>query len=207
MKPIFIRREMPGDYREVENLTREAFWNVYRPGCDEHYIVHILRNHEDFIPELDLVMEKEGRIIGHILYMRAEIRADGGRVVPVMSFGPISIAPDEQRKGYGKALLDESLARAAAMGAGAVCIEGNIAFYGHCGFAVAGARGIRYYAEPEREIVPYFLLRELKPGYLDGVTGVYRPSEGYFVDAREAEAFDAQFPPKIRRKLPGQLFE
>ena len=78
MNPILIRREMPGDYREVENLTREAFWNVYRPGCDEHYIVHILRNHEDFIPELDLVMEKEGRIISHILYMRAEIRADGG---------------------------------------------------------------------------------------------------------------------------------
>ena len=190
MNPILIRREMPGDYREVENLTREAFWNVYRPGCDEHYIVHVLRNHEDFIPELDLVMEKEGRIIGHILYMRAKIRADDGRVVPVMSFGPISIAPDEQRKGHGKALLD-----------------GNIAFYGHCGFAVAGARGIRYYAEPEREIVPYFLLRELKPGYLDGVTGVYLPSEGYFVDAREAEAYDAQFPPKIRRKLPGQLFE
>ena len=76
MKPILIRREMPGDYREVENLTREAFWNVYRPGCDEHYIVHILRNHEDFIPELDLVMEKEGRIIGHILYMRARRSGD-----------------------------------------------------------------------------------------------------------------------------------
>ena len=146
----------------------------------------------------------EGRAVGFALFFH-NFSTFLGRAGIYLE--DLFVLPQERGKGYGKALLDESLARAAAMGAGAVCIEGNIAFYGHCGFAVAGARGIRYYAEPEREIVPYFLLRELKPGYLDGVTGVYRPSEGYFVDAREAEAFDAQFPPKIRRKLPGQLFE
>ena len=112
---IQIRRETPADYRAVEELTREAFWNVYRPGCSEHYVVHCLRDRPEFVPELDLVMERNGELIGHILYVRAEIQADDGRRIPVMAFGPISIRPDCQRQGLGKALLDESLERARAL--------------------------------------------------------------------------------------------
>lgn len=203
---LTIRRETPADHDNVEHLTREAFWNVYRPGCTEHYVVHVLRQDPDFVPELDLVMERDGDLIGHVLYMRAKIAADDGREIPVMTFGPISIRPDLQRQGLGKYLLDCSMERAAALGAGALCIEGNLEFYGKSGFVVAGTKGIRYHGAPEEELVPYFLLKELRPGYLDGVTGVYHTPQGYFVDEAAAEAFDQNFPPREKLKLPGQLF-
>lgn len=200
-----IRKETKSDYRAVEELTREAFWNVYRPGCLEHYVLHQFRDRPEFVKELDFVMEKDGRIIGHIMFVRAEILADDGRIIPIMTFGPISIHPDFQRKGYGKALLDFALDKAAQMGAGAVCMEGNIDFYSNCGFDVASKSGIHYYAEPREEYVPYFLLKQLKDGFLDGVTGVYKTPEGYFVSEQDAEKFDSQFPPKVKLKLPGQL--
>lgn len=200
-----IRREVPADYREVENLTREAFWNVYRPGCLEHYVLHCYRDRPDFVPELDLVMEKDGRIIGHVMYARAEIALDGGGVLPIMTFGPISILPELKRQGCGKALLDYSMAQAKAMGAGALCIEGNIDFYGKSGFVVAGTKGVHYYAEPREAEVPYFLAKELEDGFLNGVSGVYHTPQGYFVDEAEAEEFDKLFPPKQKLKLPGQL--
>ena len=203
---IIIRRETAADYAAVERLTREAFWNVYSPGCTEHYVVHVLRKDPAFVPELDLVMELNGQLIGHVMYMRAKITADDGRELPVMTFGPISIHPDFQRRGLGKRLLDESMERARELGAGALCIEGNIAFYGKSGFVVAGTRGIRYHGEPEQEMVPYFLLKELRAGFLDGVTGVYHTPQGYYVDETEAETFDRNFPPKEKLKLPGQLF-
>ena len=203
---IIIRQETPADYAAVEHLTREAFWNVYRPGCLEHYVVHVLRNDSAFVPELDLVMERNGQLIGHVMYMRAKITADDGRELPVMTFGPISIHPDFQRRGLGKRLLDESMERARELGAGALCIEGNIAFYGKSGFVVAGTKGIRYHGEPEQEMVPYFLMKELRPGFLDGVTGVYHTPQGYYVDETAAEDFDRNFPPKKKLKLPGQLF-
>ena len=104
-----IRQETPEDYQNVELLTREAFWNVYRPGCIEHYIVHQYRCREDFVPELDFIMEKDGVIIGHIMYVNAEILSDNGQRIPIMTFGPLSIAPEHQRKGYGKTLLDFSM--------------------------------------------------------------------------------------------------
>lgn len=200
-----IRKETAADYRAVENLTREAFWNVYRPGCTEHFVLHQFRDRPEFVKELDLCLETAGQIIGHVMFVRAEITADNGRILPIMTFGPISIHPDFQRRGYGKILLDYALEKAAQMGVGAVCMEGNIAFYGNCGFDIASKSEIHYYAEPREAVVPYFLLKQLQEGFLDGVTGIYRTPAGYFVDDAEAEAFDRQFPPKVKRKLPGQL--
>ncbi|MEA5152146.1 MAG: N-acetyltransferase [Oscillospiraceae bacterium] len=201
-----IRRETESERREVENLTREAFWNVYRPGCTEHYVLHCFRDRSDFVPELDLVMEKDGRLIGHVMYVRSHIDADDGRSVPIMTFGPISIAPEYKRRGYGSVLLRRSMDMAREMGAGALAITGNIGFYGKSGFVVASTLGIHYYAEPREAEVPYFLARELEPAYLDAVSGVYRDPEGYFVDDGEAEAFDRQFPPREKLRLPGQLW-
>ena len=204
-KDCIIRNETAEDYRAVENLTREAFWNVYRPGCTEHYILHRFRDRPEFVKELDLCLLLSGRIIGHIMFARAEIKADNGNILPVMTFGPMSIHPEFQRRGYGKILLDHALKKAAEMGAGAVCIEGNMAFYGKCGFDIASKSGIHYYAEPRENIVPYFLLKQLRTGFLDGITGVYKPPAGYFADEAEAEEFDKLFPPKVKLKLPGQL--
>ncbi len=182
-----------------------AFWNVYRPGCTEHYVLHVLRDDPAFVPELDFVMEADGKLIGHVMYMRSEIHADDGRVIPAMTFGPISIAPAYQRQGYGAILLRHSMEEARKMGAGALLITGNIDFYGKSGFVEASTRGIHYFAEPRDAEVPYFLLCELEPGFLTGVTGAYKDPEGYFVNEADAETFDAQFPPREKLKLPGQL--
>lgn len=200
-----IRLETPQDYAEAENLARESFWNVYRPGCLEHYVLHCLRDDPDFVPALDFVMEKDGRIIGQNMFMRAWIAADDGRNIPIMTMGPICIAPAYKRRGYGKMLLDYSLEKAGECGAGALCFEGNIDFYGKSGFTYASEFGIRYHGLPEGADASFFLCKELIPGYLDGITGVYATPRGYFVDEAEAEAFDRQFPPKVKLKLPGQL--
>ena len=201
-----IRLEKKEDYREVENLVREAFWNVYRPGCSEHYVIHVLRDDPAFVRELDFVMEKDGVLIGQNLFMRAHIDADDGRVIPVLTMGPIGIAPAYKRQGYGKKLLDFSLERAAALGYGAVLFEGNIGFYGHSGFRYARSFGIRYHDLPEGADDSFFLGRELIPGYLEGVTGVYRTPQGYYVSDAEVEDFDRAFPPKEKLRLPGQIF-
>jgi len=201
-----IRLERKEEHREVENLVRESFWNVYRPGCLEHYVLHCLRSDEAFVPELDFVMEQNGELIGQNMFMIAEICADDGKTVPILTMGPICIAPGKKRQGFGKILLDYSLEKAAQMGFGAVCFEGNIDFYGKSGFTFARAFGIRYHGLPEGEDDSFFLCKELIPGYLKGIIGEYATPKGYFVDEAEAEAFDQMFPPKEKLRLPGQLF-
>lgn len=203
---LVIRLEKEDEYREVENLVRDSFWNVYRPGCLEHYVLNQLRNDSAFVPELDFVMLLDGEIIGQNMFMRAEITADDGRSVPIMTMGPICIKNELKRKGYGKILLDYSLQKAAELGCGALCFEGNIDFYGKSGFRQASEFGIRYHGLDEGEDASFFLCKELIPGYLDGVTGEYVPPEGYFVDEKAAEEFDRQFSYKEKKKLPGQIF-
>ena len=201
-----IRLEKKEDWRETENLIREAFWNVYRPGCSEHFVIHQLRNEPAFINELDFVMEQNGRIIGQNMFMKTVIDSDDGTVIDVLTMGPICIAPDIQRKGYGKVLLDYSLDKAAELGFGAVLFEGNIKFYGKSGFDFASKFGIRYHDLPEDADSSFFLCKELISGYLDGVSGVYQTPQGYYVDDADVEQFDKQFPYKEKLKLPTQLF-
>jgi len=201
-----IRLEKKAEHRAVENLVREAFWNVYRPGCSEHYVIHVLRGDPAFVKELDFVMEKDGELIGQNMFMRTVIEADDGRVIPVLTMGPIGITPERKRQGYGKRLLDCSLEKAAAMGFGAVLFEGNIGFYGKSGFDYARKFGIRYHDLPEGADDSFFLCKELIPGYLDDVTGVYQTPQGYYVDDADVEAFDKAFPPKEKLRLPGQIF-
>ncbi|MDO4176901.1 MAG: N-acetyltransferase [Bacillota bacterium] len=203
---IEIRLEREEEYREVENLVRESFWNVYRPGCLEHYVLNQLRTDPDFVKELDFVMLLDGRIIGQNMFVRTSIKADDGREIPIMTMGPICISPKLKRKGYGKMLLDYSLAKAAQLGCGALCFEGNIDFYGKSGFTYASEYGIRYHGLPEGEDASFFLCKELISGYLDGVTGEYATPSGYFVDEAEAEEFDKEFPEKEKLKLTGQIF-
>ena len=201
-----IRLEKTEEHRETETLVREAFWNVYRPGCLEHYVLNQLRNDEAFVPELNFVMEKDGRLIGQNMFMRAVIKADDGSDLPIMTMGPICISPELQGQGYGKILLDYSLEKAAELGCGALCFEGNINFYGKSGFTYASEFGIRYHGLPEGADASFFLCKELKKGYLDGISGEYTPPKGYFVDEAQAEEFNKQFPPKEKLKLPTQLF-
>ena len=203
---FIIRSERKEEHREVENLIRESFWNVYRPGCLEHYVIKQLRNDDAFIHELDFVIEKDGKIIGQNMFMHAVIKADDGRDIPIITMGPICITNELKRQGYGKILLDYSLNKATEMGFGAICFEGNINFYGKSVLTYASEFGIRYHDLPEGADASFFLCKELKKGYLQGITGEYTPPQGYFVNEDEAEEFDKQFPPKEKLKLPGQLF-
>ena len=206
-KDYIIRFEKQEDQRDVERLIRESFWNVYRPGCSEHYVIHVLRDDPAFVKELDFVMEQDGRLIGQNMFMKTVINADGGGNIPVLTMGPICITPELKRKGYGKQLLDYSLRKAAKLGFGAVLFEGNIGFYGKSGFDYARKFGIRYHDLPEGADDSFFLCKELIPGYLKGITGVYQTPAGYYVKDEDVEKFDKSFPPKKKLKLPGQLFE
>ena len=206
MKNLIIRNETPADFREVENLVRESFWNMYRPGCLEHFVLHELRRDPAFVPELDFVMELDGKIIGQNIFVHATIFADDGREITIMTMGPICIANELKRQGYGKKLLDYSLEKAAELGCGAVCFEGNIDFYGKSGFVYAREKGIRYHGLPKGADDSFFLCKELKEGYLNGFTGEYQTPKGYFVDEGAAEEFDKTFPPKEKLKLPTQIF-
>ena len=208
----------------MENLTREAFWNVYRPGCTEHYVLNQYRNNPDFIPELDFVMEEDGKIIGHVMFSKAEIVLDEncpierlrvgdgtsgmGKILPAWTFGPISIHPDYKRKGYGLKLLNYAIGKARELGIGVLCMEGNIDFYKHAGFDLASKLNIHYHDMPKDDEVPFFLAQELKPGYLKGIGGTYCPPKGYFVADENPEAFEAYdktFPKKTKEYNEGQL--
>lgn len=210
MENIIIRLEKEEEHHKVENLVRNSFWNVYRPGCLEHFVLHQLRKDPAFVPELDFVMflkenDKEGQIIGQNIFVKTNIKADDGRDIPIMTMGPICIAPEFQRQGYGKVLLDYSLDKAKHQGCGAVCFEGNIDFYGKSGFKYASEYGIRYHGLEEGQDASFFLAIELIPGYLEDITGEYATPKSYFVDEKEAEEFDQLFPNKEKKKIPGQL--
>ena len=211
MENYSIRVEEERDYSTVEDFVREAFWNVYRPGCTEHYVLHHLRSNPDFIPELAFVMEADGKIIGQNVFVKAQITKNEVTAFPILTMGPICIANEYKRKGYGKILLDYSLEKAKALGYGAVCFEGNIDFYGKSGFDVASKFGIKYHGLPEEMAADFFLCKELKPGYLDGITGVYATPAAYFVaeeNPEDFEKFEGEFNlknPLEKLKLPGQL--
>lgn len=207
MGRITFRNETPADYRAVESLVRDAFWNVYRPGCDEHFILHRFRSRSDFVPELDIIMELDGVLAGHVMFCRSEIKLNGGGTLSVMTFGPLSIAPGFQRRGYGTALLRHAMEKAKNMDCGALAITGNIAFYGKSGFVAAKTRGVFYEADPDAD---YFLIRELVPGFLDRVRdaggGTFSEPDGYSVCQKDVEEFDRLFTPKEKLRLPGQIF-
>ena len=203
-----IRLEQPQDWREVEKLTRESFWNVYRPGCTEHFVLNQYRDNPDFIPELDFVMTVDEKIIGHVMFSKAEITLDNGSLFPSWTFGPISIHPDYKRKGYGLRLLQHAMSKAREMGIGLIQMEGNIEFYRHAGFGLASKMNIHYHAEPRESEVPYFLAQELIPGYWGKREGTYCPPKGYFVADENPAAFDAYeatFPKKEKAFQEGQL--
>lgn len=203
-----IRLEKESDYLLVEKLVRESFWNVYRPGAVEHYVLKKLRSYCDFVSELDFVMEINGEIIGQIVFVRAEIAVDNGGNLPIMTMGPICIAKKYQSMGYGKILLDYGLEKAKAYGCGAVCFEGNIDFYGKSGFITASSKGIRYHGVPEGMDTSFFLCKELIEGYFDGIAGEYATPACYFAADENPDAFEAyeaEFPYMEKLVLPGQL--
>jgi len=207
-KNFLIRKETEKDYKIVENLVRETFWNVYRPGAFEHFVLHCMRKDKNFLPELDFVMEIDGEIIGQNIFYPAEIISDNGEKFKILAMGPICIVKNFQRQGYGKILLDYSLEQAKNF-CGAVCFEGNINFYGKSGVNFARNFNLRYHDLPANVDDSFFLCKEIISGYLDGISGEYKTPEIYFCAEKNPEEFknfDSTFPFLEKKILPGQIF-
>lgn len=196
-----IRHEEPKDYRTVEEITREAFWNLYVPGAEEHYIAHKLRNHPDFIPELTFVIELDGKIIGSIFYSHTKIVGEDGTEYPVISFGPVSIDPAYHRQGYGRLLIEHSIAEAKRLGYSAIVIAGFPYHYHPYGFI--GAKKYQL-SMPDGKFYTGIMALVLKKGALDGIKGTILFSPGLYPDPAGLAAFDQTFPKKEKNVLPHQ---
>lgn len=190
---ITIRLEAPEDYRAVEELTREAFWNLYVPGCDEHYLVNQMRSHRDFIKELAFVAEYDGQIIGSILYTKSWLIDEKGENKEIVSFGPLCVHPDFQRKGVGGRLIKHTADLLKSQGGAGIVIYGDPHNYCKYGFK----NGKTYTISDENGEYPYGLLAlELQPDGFVGAPWKYQQSDVYEVDQSQLDAFDKSFPPK-----------
>lgn len=198
---INLRLERHGDHHIVETVTREAFWNVNSPGCDEHYLVHVLRRSPDFIPELDLVAEMDQNLVGNIMYAKSKIRNFNGHDYEVVTFGPVSVLPRYQGMGIGQALIKKTMFMAKNLGHKAVLIYGDPDYYKRLGFEGADSFGI---STREGLYSPALMAMELVPGWLQGKKGRFEESPVYDLDHAAAAEFDKSFPPKEKLVTPSQ---
>ena len=198
---LHIRKERPEDHWIVENLTREAFWNLHVPGCDEHWLVRKLRDSEDFLPELDFVAEADGQIVGSILFSRSRVAGPNNENFETITFGPISVLPSCQRQGLGRALIEHGLKRARERGHSAAIIFGNPAYYGRFGFRPGKDFGIR---TADGKYAAALQALALVPGALNGVSGRFLESETFEIDPEASAEFDRCFPAKERCVTPSQ---
>mgnify|MGYP001203911163 CR=1 FL=1 len=198
---IQIRNETPRDYKLVEDITRKAFWNLYVPGCDEHYLVHIMREHEDFLPELDFVIEVDGKIIGNIMYTKAKLTDDTGEEKEILTFGPLSILPGYQRMGYGKMLLEHSFEKAISFGYDVIVIFGNPGNYVSRGFISCKKHNI---CLSNGMFPSAMLVKELKPNTLDGRKWVYYDSPVMHIQEKDVQHFDEALEPLEKKYQPSQ---
>ncbi|MPM15570.1 hypothetical protein SDC9_61941 [bioreactor metagenome] len=198
---VQIRNEAEADYERVEAITRKAFWNLYFPGCNEHYLVHIMRPHKDFLPELDLVIEVNHEVIGNIMYTKTKLIDEAGEQKDILTFGPVCILPDHQRRGYGKKLMEHSFERAVALGYDVIVIFGNPGNYVSRGFKSCK----KYNVCLENGAYPSaMMVKELRPNVLDGKKWVYHQSPVFEFDEQEAERFDEGLEPMEKRYQPCQ---
>lgn len=198
---ITIRNEQKSDYETVERITREAFYNLYVPGCVEHYLVHIMREHQDFIPELDFVLELDGQVIGNIMYTKAQLVAQDGAKKEILTFGPVCIAPAYQRMGYGKMLIQHSFQKALELGYDVVVIFGSPSNYVSCGFKSCK----KYNICVENGTYPAaMMVKELVSHTLDGKKWVYHDSPVMAISLEDAKRYDDTLEKMEKKYLPSQ---
>lgn len=198
---IKIRNEEEADYERVEEITRKAFYNMYMPGCTEHYLVHIMRDHKDFIPELDFIIEMDGNIIGNIMYTKARLVDEKGEEKKVLTFGPVSILPEYQRKGYGKMLMEHSFEKATELGYDIIVIFGSPSNYVSRGFKSCKKFNI---CMEDGTYPSAMMVKELQQNTLDGRKWFYYDSPVMHFDEKEAEQFDATLEKMEKKYKPSQ---
>lgn len=198
---LIIRNEREADRETVEHITRRAFYNLYIPGCVEHYLVHMMREHRDFIPELDFVAELDGQVAGTIMYTRSKLSDEQGNEKDIITFGPLCLAPEHQRKGLGKRLMEHSFQRAAELGYDVVVIFGSPVNYVSSGFQSCKRYNV---CLDNGKFSAAMLVKELKAGALDGRTWHYSDSPVMAIDEAAAQAYDDGLEPMEKKHLPSQ---
>lgn len=198
---IHIRNEVETDYKTVEEITRKAFYNLYIPGCAEHYLVHTMRQHEDFIPELDFVIELDGQVIGNIMYTKARLVDESGTEKEILTFGPVSIDPEYQRMGYGKILIEYSIEQAAALGYDVIVILGSPMNYVSRGFQSCKKFNVCF---ENGKYPAAMMVKELRPNVLDGRKWFYHDSPVMAVSEEEAQQYDDTLEKMEKKHQPSQ---
>lgn len=202
---VLIRNTKTDDYPATENLTREAFWNIYQPGCDEHLVLHNIRKRECYISELDFVLELDGKLIGHIVYTKSIITMSDGNIHNVISFGPVCIDPDYHKTGYGSMIIKHSLNEAKRLGFKSVFITGNPDYYHRFGFVSATKFDIHLSGCSLDDEASYFMVCKLYDDALDGINGIFEFDSCFEADKNELEQFEKNFPVKIKEVREGQF--
>lgn len=200
-----IRLEEEKDYKEVENLTREAFFNVYRPGCFEHLVIHKLRNDKCFVKELDYVIEEDNKIVANIVYSKGKIKFIDGDIEEVLTFGPVSVLPEYQHKGYAEKLINYTLELSSSLGYPFVLITGNPDYYKKYGFVSASRYNIFYEGNDVFDEAPYFMIKVFSENETSEIEGTYSDPECFNINDSELEEFDKEFPKKKKEVKKGQL--
>lgn len=202
---MIIRLEKEKDYFETENLTREAFWNVYREGCFEHLIIHNLRKDKSFVKELDYCIEIDNKIIANIVYAKGKLKLENGNIREILIFGPVSVLPKYQKKGYGEKLINYTIEKAKELGFDTIVIMGNPNYYKKFGFESCSKYKIYYEGLDKNEEAPFFMIKILNDNNIENLKGIYSAPDCYKVDEKELEEFDKKFPFKIKEKIEGQI--
>lgn len=197
---MIIRLEEEKDYFETENLTREAFWNVYREGCFEHLIIHNLRKDKSFVKELDYCIEIDNKIIANIVYAKGKLKLENGDIRKILIFGPVSVLPKYQKKGYGEKLINYTIEKAKELGFDAIVIMGNPNYYKKFGFESCSKYKIYYEGIDKKEETPFFMIKILNDNNIENLKGIYSDPDCYKADEKELEEFDKLFPFKIKEK-------
>ena len=198
---ISLRLEQPNDYRIVEELTWEAFWNIYVPGCLEHYLVHQMRTHPDFLADLDYVAELGNKIVGNIMYTRSYLESESGERLQITTFGPISVLPGYQRKGIGSLLIQKTKEIVKEKGYPAIVIMGDPANYVKHGFVSSKKYQIGIEAGKYPSCLLVLAFDEKK---LANKGWTYKDSPIYDVNENEVEEFDKTFEKKEKGYQPSQ---
>lgn len=190
---IELRQEMPCEYKETENVIREAFWNHYTPACNDHYLIHIMRNCHSFVPELDIVAVEKGKIVGNSMCLKSYIAGDDGNNYEVLSLGPIGVLPAYQCKGIGRMLIARTKEIARQMRFRGILLCGDPNYYTKQGFVVAEKFKIR---NEKNMYADALHACELYEGAFNNIEGCYYEDAIYNVDENCVKEFDKQFPNK-----------
>lgn len=201
---MIIRKEEQKDYFTVENLVREAFWNVYRPGCMEHFVVHKLREDKCCVRDLTRLAEVDGETVAAIFYSEGTLLRANGTTEKMLTFGPVAVKPSFQKQGIGEFLIRTTMDNAAKLGYPCLVITGNPQYYAKYGFAPSSDFGIRYCGMDESDAAPFFMCKRLDEK-AEIPSGVYSDPSCFDTDEAEVDTFDKLFPPMVKEKRPGQL--